>query len=375
MEAGKKQFFIIILLIGLITHFICPASQLRAARKINKIVSPEIRSRNRVTFRLFAPYAKRVGVVVPFEQNLRLMSGNKSGIWSVTLGPVEPDIYEYAFVVDGQQIVDPANPWLKIDHRSGLNLFLMPGKEPMFYEERQVPHGTIHTHKYISKTYGVSRRVLVYTPPGYETNKDIQYPVLYLLHGRGGTEDGWIVIGRANVIADNLLAENKTVPLVIVMLYGHPPDALYNSRNPNSTFAKNFIEDLVPYIQKHYRISKNQKDTAIAGLSMGGGQALTIGLDNPDMFGSIGAFSASVPSEEWLDRLLADPNSVNDKLKLLWIGCGTEDFLFKANQNLIGRLKADKIDHVARITEGAHQWRIWRQYLNEFVPLLFKPDK
>ena len=328
-----------------------------------------------MTFRLLAPYAKRVGVIVQFEQKPRPMSRNKSGIWSVTLGPVEPDIYEYAFVVDGLQVVDPANPWLKIDHRSGLNLFLMPGKETMFYEEQQVPHGTIHTHKYISKTYGFSRRVLVYTPPGYETNKDIRYPVLYLLHGRGGTEDGWIVIGRANVIVDNLLAEKKAEPLVIIMPYGHPPNILYNSRNQNGTFEKNFIEDLVPYIQKHYRISKNQKDTAIAGLSMGGGQALTIGLGNPDMFGSIGAFSSSVPSEKWLDKLLADPNSVNDKLKLLWIGCGTEDFLFQANQNLIGRLKADNINHVAHITKGAHQWRLWRQYLNEFIPLLFEPDK
>jgi enterochelin esterase family protein len=190
----------------------------------------------------------------------------------------------------------------------------------------------------------------------------------------GGTENGWTMVGRANIIVDNLLAAKKAEPLVIVMPYGHPPPA-YNGPRNHTTFEINFIEDLIPYIQKHYRVSKNQKDRAIAGLSMGGGQALTIGLGNPDMFGSIGAFSSSVPSEKRLDKLLADPNSVNDKLKLLWIGCGTEDYIFQSNQNLIDRLQADNINHVAHITKGAHQWRVWRQYLNEFVPLLFRPDE
>lgn len=305
------------------------------------------------------------------------MEKDENGLWSITLGPAEPDIYEYNFVVDGLQIADPSNSWLKVWLGMAKSLVEVPGDEQMFYKEQQVPHGTMHVHRYRSKSLGVTRGLYVYTPPGYETNRQTKYPVLYLLHGLGDTEDAWTVVGRANVIADNMLAKKKAGPLVIVMPYGHTPSAPPDMRSLGNyeAFERDVIKDVIPYVQKHYRVSGEQKDRAIAGLSMGGGQALTLGLGNLELFGWIGAYSSAVPQGQKLDKLLAEPNSINDKLELLWIGCGRNDFLFQANQKFFERLNAEKIKHVAHITDGAHEWRIWRRYLNEFVPLLFRTDK
>jgi enterochelin esterase family protein len=185
------------------------------------------------------------------------------------------------------------------------------------------------------------------------------------------------VVGRANVIADNLLAKNKARPLMIVMPYGHTPSAPSDATSLRDyrAFERDLIEVVIPYIQRKYRVSSSRDDRAIAGLSMGGGQALTVGLGNLELFGWVGAFSSAVPKGRQLDNLLAKVKVTNDKLRLLWIACGSKDFLFEANQELIERLKADDIEHVARITDGGHDWRLWRRYLNEFIPLLFKSDK
>jgi len=355
----------------------CLASQLRAARQRQSIISPEVHRDHRVTFRLKAPQAKDVTVNVRFAEGNQSMQKDENGLWNITLGPVKPDIYDYVFIVDGLQIVDPSNSWLKVWLRTAKNLVEVPGDEPLFFEEQQVPHGTVHVHKYQSKSLGVTRGLYVYTPPGYETNREAEYPVLYLLHGFGDSEDTWSVVGRANIIVDNLLANNKAKPLVIVMPYGHtplsPPDM--RSIGKYKAFEKDLIEDVIPYIRKCYRVGTEQKDRAIAGLSMGGGQALTLGLGNLDLFGWIGAFSSAIPQDQMFDGLLAEPNSINDKLDLLWIGCGRKDFLYQANEGFITRLNADKIKHVGHITDGAHEWQIWRRYLNEFVPLLFRQDK
>ena len=353
------------------------ALHLEAASRRQSNVSPEVHPDRRVTFRLKAPKAKQVGVSIQFQRGLQPMTRNKDGVWSVTLGPAEPDIYEYSFVVDGLQIVDPSNSWLKVWRRTSKNLVEVPGEQPMFFQEQQVLHGTVHIHRYQSKSLGITRGLYVYTPPNYETNRNAQYSVLYLLHGMGDTEDAWTMVGRANVIVDNLLAKNKAEPLVIVMPYGHTPSAPPDMRSIGNygAFEKDLIEDVVPYIRKHYRVSSNRKDRAIAGLSMGGGQALSVGLGNLELFGWVGAFSSAVPRGEKLDNLMTKPEAINDKLELLWIGCGRKDFLFKSNQNLIERLKADNIKHVAHITDGAHEWRLWRRYLSEFVPLLFKGGK
>lgn len=356
---------------------ICLASQLRAAGQRQSIMSPEVHADRRVTFRLYAPRANSVGVGVGSMQGIQPMSRSNNGLWSITLGPAQPDIYEYNFIVDGLEIVDPANSWLKVWLRTTRNLVLVPGDEPMFFEEQQVPHGTMHIHRYQSKSLGITRPLYVYTPPGYEANQQTKYPVLYLSHGLGDAEDTWTVVGRANVIVDNLLAEKKAQPLVIVMPYGHTPSAPADMRSVGNygAFERDIVEDVIPYVQNCYRVSTDQKDRAIAGLSMGGGQALTVGLGNLDLFGWIGAFSSAVPRGQKLDKLLAEPKSINEKLRLLWIGCGRSDFLFKENQGFIERLKAEKIEHVSRITDGAHEWRLWRHYLNEFVPLLFGPGR
>jgi len=341
------------------------------------LVSPEVHSDRRVTFRLKALAAEKVGVNVQFASGLQEMSKGQDGVWSVTLGPAEPDIYEYSFVADGLQVSDPANSWLKFWGGAAKNLVEVPGEKPMFFEQQDVPHGTVHIHKYHSKSLGVTRGLYVYTPPGYETSKDTKYPALYLLHGMGDTEDAWTVVGRANVIADNLIAQGKAQPMVIVMPYGHTPSAPPDMRSIGryEAFEKDLIEDAIPYIQKSYRVSADRKDRAIAGLSMGGGQSLTVGLGNVDLFGWVGAFSSAIPRPENLDGLLAEPKLINKQLNLLWIGCGRSDFLFDANQKLIERLKADNIKHVAHISDGGHEWRVWRRYLNEFVPLLFGGEK
>ncbi len=362
----------------LISALACTTSHLQAAASRRQvIISPQTYPDGRVTFRLNAPNAKSVGVNVQFAQGIRPMIRSKSGLWSITLGPAEPGIYEYSFVVDGLQIVDPANSWIKMWIRTSKNLVEIPGKEPMFFEQQQVPHGTVHLHKYQSNSLGVTRGLYVYTPPGYETSENIRYPVLYLLHGMGDTEDAWTIVGRANLIVDNLLAAKKARPLVIVMPYGHTPSAPPDMRSLGNygAFEKDLIEDVIPYVQKNYRVSKDQKDRAIVGLSMGGGQSLTIGLGNLELFGWVGAFSSAVPRSPKLDELLANAKAKNDKLNLLWIGCGNKDFLFQANQKLIAQLKNDNIKHIAYITEGGHEWRLWRLYLNELVPLLFKADK
>ncbi len=364
-------------LLLLLSVLVCSASNLQAAASRRQpIISPEVHPDGRVTFRLNAPNAKSVGVSIQFAQGVQPMTKGESGIWSVTLGPVEPEIYEYNFIVDGLNIVDPANSWLKVWIRNSRNLVEIPGKEPMCYQQQNVPHGTLHLHKYPSKSLGVTRGLYVYTPPGYETSENIRYPVLYLLHGMGDTEDAWTGVGRANFIADNLLAAKKARPMVIVMPYGHTPSAPPDMRSLGNyaAFEKDLIEDVIPYVQKNYNVSKEQKDRAIAGLSMGGGQSLTIGLGNIDLFGWVGAFSSAVPREPKLDELLANAKTKNDRLNLLWIGCGNKDFLFQTNQKFITRLNAENIRHVAHITDGGHEWRLWRIYLNELVPLLFKTD-
>ena len=372
MRTYKSTRVVLLLLV-----WTCLALPLEAAWRRQSIVSPQVHKDRQVTFRLKATGAKEVGVNVQFQRGLQPMTKDKDGLWSVTLGPAKPDIYEYSLVVDGLEIVDPSNSWLKVWRSNAKNLVEVPGDQPMFFQQQQVPHGTVHLHKYHSKSLGVTRGLYIYTPPGYETSKDIRYPVLYLLHGMGDTEDAWTVVGRANVIVDNLLAKKKAGKILIVMPYGHTPSAPQDMRSIGNyeAFEKDLIEDVIPYVQARYRVSSNRKDRAIAGLSMGGGQALTIGLSNLELFGWIGAFSSAVPRGQKLDNLLSKPEVINKKLELLWVACGRKDFLFQANQKLFERLKADNIKHVAHITDGAHEWSLWRRYLDKFVPLLFKAEK
>ncbi|UCG46832.1 MAG: esterase family protein [Phycisphaerales bacterium] len=342
-----------------------------------EVVSPEVHKDRRVTFRLHAPGAERVGVKVQFAPDVQPMAKDGDGLWSVTLGPAEPDIHEYSFIVDGLEIPDPVNPVVKVWRRRSKSLVEVPGDRPMFFEVQDVPHGAIHIHKYRSRSLGVTRGLYIYTPPGYGAEAKVKYPVMFLLHGSGDTEDTWAVVGRANVILDNLISQQKAAPMVIVMPYGHTPagSVVGLDRRNTSSFERDLIDDVIPYVERNYSVSSDRRHRAIVGLSMGGGQSLSVGLGNLDSFAWIGAFSAAAPREAALKKLLGDPNVVNESVELLWVGCGRKDFLFDANMRFIDELRARKIKHVAHITGGAHEWRLWRRYLNEFAPLLFTTDE
>jgi enterochelin esterase-like enzyme len=338
------------------------------------IESPEVHNDRTVTFRLLAPQAEKVEINVRFAKKNQPMQKDPNGLWAITLGPAEPEIYEYIFIVDGLEVADPYNPWLKLWRGTAKNLFEIRGDEPMFFQEQKVPHGTVHIHRYYSKSLGVTRGLYIYTPPGYETDGRTKYPTLYLLHGLGDIEDKWTDVGRAHIIADNLIAGKKALPLVIVMPYGHTPStAGFKNFGNWEEFEKDLIDDVIPFVQERYRISTDKKDSAIAGLSMGGAQALTIGLSNLELFGWIGAFSSALVGRQY-DQLLAEPVKINKELQLLWIGCGRDDTLFRVNRDFIEQLESRSIKHISRITDGAHEWSLWRRYLNEFVPLLFRQD-
>lgn len=333
--------------------------------------SPEILPDGRVTFRLAAPNASEVRVTGEFLKAPELLTKDEKGIWTVTVGPVSPEIYSYNFSVNGVALAR-----VRLD---------VPGSTPRFFDTRPVAHGAVEQRLYNSKSIEDVRRAFVYTPPNYSRSSE-RYPVLYLLHGAGGDESGWTENGRTNVILDNLIADGKLKPLVVVMPYGYAfrpgspradgPDA---ARRQRELFNRDLIEDLIPFVQANYRVHADREHRAIAGLSMGGGQALGVGLSRTDVFSRVLGFSSALgvvtaPQSGGLDfkKLIADSKAVNDKLKLLWVGCGTEDTLFNSNKEFAQMLETTGVKHTFRVTEGAHTWMVWRRYLNEVAPLLFQ---
>ncbi|MCX6900246.1 MAG: alpha/beta hydrolase-fold protein [Verrucomicrobia bacterium] len=339
------------------------------------IVSPEVRADRTVTFRLLAP--KVAQVVLNAEFGRQPMTKDDSGLWSVTVGPLDPDIYAYTFSVDGVTTVDPLNGLVKTG-RSTQNLVEVPAASPAFYAPRNVPHGAVTVQWYHSKSLGKLRRMHVYTPPGYDQTRSTEFPVLYLLHGSGDDDSGWTWIGRANFIADNLIAEHKSKPMIIVMPAGHalPPPAPgegkeHYGRN-TVAFQDDLLKDITPFVELHYRVASGRERCALTGLSMGGGQSLAIGLTHLDRFAWIGAFSSgggSLGGDP--DKLLADAKEMNSKLRLLWIACGKQDFLYKINQEFDALLTSRQITHEFHATEGTHTWRLWRPHLRDFLQRLF----
>ena len=234
---------------------------------------------------------------------------------------------------------------------------------------------------YKSATVGSTRRFYVYTPPDYDKNAAARYPVLYLLHGSGDTEGEWTWLGRANLIADNLLAEGKARPMIIVMPFGHTTsgsDFSPASLSQNmKLFEQDLLKDVLPRVESKYRVAAGPKNRAIAGLSMGGAQSLNVGLGNLGTFGAIGVFSAGLFGNDAnfqarFGPLLADAEATNKKLSLFWMGCGRQDSLFEGAQALSEILDKHRIKHIFRKTEGAHTWLVWRRYLAEILPLLFR---
>jgi len=337
-------------------------------------------SDNRVTFRLQAPKAGEVLLTGEFLDGNRKLEKGADGIWTVTVGPIEPEIYHYNFTIDGVRTIDPSNPQLKTGSTPSTisSVLEMKSASTAFYDAQPVPHGDVRIHWYQSKSLDTVRRVTVYVPPGYDKNQSARYPVLYLFHGANADENAWVRLGRANLILDNLIASGKITPFIAVMPFGYgvPPNGQLPQTDNTAKFSKDLIEDVIPLIQSTYRAYTDREHRAIVGLSMGGGQALSIGLNHLELFSYVGGFSAAIGNAanhpKTFATLVGDAQESNKKLKLLWIGCGTEDSLFGASKGFSEWLMAKNIQHTFRETGGAHTWMVWRRYLNEVSPLLFK---
>jgi enterochelin esterase-like enzyme len=337
--------------------------------------SPEIHEDHRVTFRYADPNAEEVKIK-GIRRTMVDMKRGKKGIWSATVGPMDPGIYQYSFMVDGDQVIDPSNPNVKPDMNPDTSSLEIATDQPLFYQWREVPHGTIHLHAYFSKSLHRLRRMRVYTPPGYEKATDRRYPVLYLFHGTGDTEATWTEFGRAHLILDNLIADGKTVPMIVVMPDGHAD--LQEEEGDHKAnfvkFGKDLLESVMPLIDADYRTIPTPVGRAINGLSMGGMQSLEIGLNHPELFAYVGGMSAYVPyREELLKKAFADTH-LNEELKLLWLSIGKDDFLLDDTKKFHALLEKHGIHSEWRLTDGSHEWPVWRGYLRDFAPLLFHED-
>ncbi len=354
------------------------------AQRSPKLISPDVHPDGRVTLRIDAPSATEVRIVAGelegvLGKPLPEPEKTEDGPWEVTLGPLPPGIYDYRFSIDGAQNTDPNNPNV-FGNRYGSRGYLeIPGPEgkPRHDEWRDVPHGTVSIHWYQSSVVsGARRRLHVYTPPGYVHSPERRYPVLYLLHGSGDNDSHWTVLGQANVIADNLIADGVAEPMVIVMPDGHVP--ISNSggdrsdeqrERANSAFEREMLSDIIPLVESHYRVSDDSARRAITGLSMGGGQSLRVGLGHADRFAWIGGFSSSTRG---LNRAVSRFQELDSPPNLLWIRIGKDDFLLDGNREFIAKLKEMEISYEYRETEGAHRWSVWRRYLADFLPRLFR---
>jgi len=354
---------------------------------------PRINADRSITFRVQAGQAQKVQVSLGFGQSVFDMVKGSDGFWEGTSKPLATGFYYYGISVDGFIANDPGSRTFFAARKevSGLEV---PGPESEFFAVKDVPHGTVRTEWYLSKTTGEIRRVFVYTPPGYEQST-ARYPVLYLQHGLGEDEAGWSDQGHENFILDNLIAANNAKPMIIVNENGmtgvnyQPPPPKPGSDTPPpvrgivrffmderyATFDKIVCEDLIPFIDAKFRTIPDRDHRALAGLSMGGAQALRIGLHHLDKFGFLGGFSPAIAITDTArdyDGALADPTNINRQLHLLWIGIGSEDFLHAPVQESHELLKKAGINHVWIESSGSHVWTVWRKYLADFAPRLFQ---
>lgn len=363
-------------------------AQMRSA-----VVSPVLQSDNQVTFRLFAPEASSVSVYGEWMSgpaDLLQMARNDTGLWSVTVGPLAPEFYGYSFNVDGVTVLDPANFQIKRDGVRNASVLLVPGTGSELYAVNNVPHGTLAKVWYDSPTLGLTRRMYVYTPPGYTDTRE-NYPVLYLLHGGGGDEDAWTTLGRAHYIMDNLIAQGKAKPMIIAMTNGNPGQAAAPGDRPptmdpqgpaggmgSGLFEESLVNDVIPYIESHYRIIANRENRALTGLSMGGLQTLNLSQNHPEVFDYYGVMSMGlmdmsnmgVEADEDLDQKIDALKASN--YKLYWIAVGRDDFLYESVITLRNKLDEHDFNYIYRESTGGHTWANWRIYLSEFAPMLFK---
>jgi enterochelin esterase-like enzyme len=340
------------------------------------LASPEILVGGRVIFRLYAPAAQAVTVLGQWDDQAHALNKDARGIWSVTLGPIPPGYWIYNFVMDGVALADPVNPLVKLRMRTSASLLDLPGNPPSPWDVRAgAPHGAIEINWHESKVCGDTRAFYVYTPPGYDPTQAKRYPVLYLNHGNNGLPSDWTAAGRANFIADNLLADGRMVPTIIVMASGHTLPITVGPQPDNGPRLERYlIEEVVPAVEKKYRVVADREHRAVMGLSMGGSHSLNSGLRHPETFAWVGAFSAGGirDFEIRFKPLLADPAGANAKYKLIWIGCGKQDANFAASEGVDRSLTAAGIKHTFFTMDGVHNYVVWRRCLLETLPLLFR---
>jgi enterochelin esterase-like enzyme len=362
------------------------------------VVSPDVAADRRVTFRIYAPQAQEVslrGSDIPGNGRGTAMTKGDDGVWEATLGPLEPGAYRYNFNIAGVSIIDPRNPSTSESNNNTWSLVVVPGSD--VFDTKIVPHGAVASVTYYSTALARDRRMHVYTPPGYETSQQ-KYPVFYLLHGAGDSDDSWTSVGRAGFILDNLIARKKVKPMIVVMPAGHTTrtpaaPAVLGAGRPRDEFAEDFLKDVMPQIEKSYRVLPGRANRAIAGLSMGGGQTLNISMMHLDTFAYVGVFSAGVfgivprptppgappappqpagPSWEEEHLTALDNAALKKGLRLVWFSTGADDGLMPTTKATVDMLKKHGFDVTFKESPGGHTWLNWRNYLVEFAPQLFQ---
>ncbi len=361
-----------------------------------RVVSPEIHDDNTITFRLYAPHAGSITVSGSWDRGVEVsdeLTVNSEGIHETTIGPLPSEMYTYTFTIDGVRAFDPSNPAVARDGVRNQSMFIVPGGRGDLYSTANVPHGNIEKVWYPSSSLGTNRRMYVYTPPGYMESTG-SYPVLYLLHGAGGDEDAWTTLGRTPQILDNLIGAGRAKPMIVVMTNGNPGRAAAptvqmtgrkSSEQPgmagmaSGEFEKSLVKDVIPFIEKNYRADTGKESRAVAGLSMGGLQTMSVSFTWPETFSWYGIMSMGLvdmarfgveESSESRTRNLDRLRSSNPDL--YWIACGTEDFLYNDVVELIAFLEEQNFPHTYLETGGGHTWDRWRLYLSELAPLLFR---
>jgi enterochelin esterase-like enzyme len=368
------------------------------------VVSPEVMADRRVTFRIYAPAADAVrlgaGDIQGLGQATQLTKG-ENGVWELTIGPLDPGAYRYNFNVDGVSTIDPRNPATSESNTNVWSLFVVPGSD--FMDTKRVPHGAVAAVTYYSTALSTFRRMQVYTPPGYESGS-ARYPVFYLLHGAGDSDDAWPTVGRAGFILDNLIAEGKAKPMIVVMPAGHTRrttggggGGVVAGRTANEEFVSDFVTDVLPYVEKNYRVRADRANRAIAGLSMGGNHTLLIGIPHLDKFAYIGVYSSGLfgggpggrgrggeaaaapapvvppaPSFEQANAAVLGNANLKKGLKLLWFSTGKDDGLIDRTVATVEMLKKHGFHPIYKESPGGHTWINWRNYLHEFAPQLFQ---
>jgi len=378
---------ILALTVLLISATRAPAQD-RPVQRPPAVVSPEVSAEKTITFRVLAPKAEAVRLVgsdIPGIGQGAAMKKGEGSVWEASVGPVPPGAYRYHFNIDGVAVIDPRNPSTSESNSNAWSLVYVPGSA--ISDTKNVPHGAVAAVTYHSESLKRLRRMHVYTPPGYEKGEG-KYPVFYLLHGAGDCDSSWSTVGRAGFILDNLIAEGKARPMIVVMPAGHTGPFRFGgapgAANVRDEFADDFVGAVKPYVEKNYRVLADRAHRAIAGLSMGGMQTLNIAFGHLDDYGYIGVYSSGIfgiaggrgnvpPNKQWEEqhKAVLDNPELKKGLRLLWIGCGKEDFLVQTSNATVAMLKSHQFDVISRESDGGHTWINWRNYLHEFVPQLF----